>query len=109
MKNETLLGIVRESLPVDLPEQEEDVEIQKTAYVLGRGEAVYLYHVSPEGLTTFYVVTYKLGHDESLWGFGYTPEKALEDASFQWRTLDPDHEGPNDPFKLVLNLSQQGE
>jgi len=99
-----LLEIVRENLPVDLPAPEEEgkVEIEKTAYVLGRGEVVFLYHVSPEGLQDFYVITYKLGGDESLWGFGYTPEKALEDASFQWRTLDPDHVGPNDPFRQVL-------
>jgi len=104
METQTLLQIIRESLPVDLPEEEEDVEVQTTAYVLGRGEVVYLYRIAPEGLTTFYVVTYRLGGDESLWGFGYTPEKALEDASFQWKCLDPDHVGPNDPFKLALQL-----
>jgi len=100
-QNKALLERAMEMFPVE----EGEIKMVR-AYIFGPKEAVIVYQVTPERSQDCYLVTYKLGGDESPWGMGLTVKQALEDASFQWRTLDPDHQGPNDPFKLALAFEE---
>ena len=102
-QTQTLLERAREIFPVE----EGNVQMSKiVAYVFGPKEAVNVYQLTPERSQSFYIVTYMFLDDELPWGMGLTIKQALEDASFQWRSLDPDHVGPNDPFKLALQLEE---
>ena len=73
---------------------------------------VYVYRIEPDeyhsgdaDFTDFYIATYKTsGHLGKIWGWGETPEEALENAEMRWDDLTG---GYANPFKEALETLKE--
>ena len=96
-------------------QEKEEIQVKMEMlkyYFTKEGGMVIIYRVVPPEdaiLDEFYVVSFDDGSNEVVWGVGYMPERALEDAERKWDLDSKEEEKKDNPFTEIIEQQKQGE